>query len=114
MSARIHKIALSDNAFEPINLAHSIVSSNWIFRGINVHWSAVPGTAESVTVIRESSDGSEYNTMLLNFDPTIDGVNNWACCDATFWFNAGDTIRVQFPNSDNLTVGVTIWVQEET
>lgn len=87
----------------------------WEFEAINVHWQfdAIAPDPFQVINIPDLST-SDYDTLLLEFDPFTDGKNgipvrDWACAGIPFRISAG--FGVICANVQDQEIGCTIWIR---
>lgn len=76
---------------------------------IMFHWSAAPIAVEDLVLQRDSVDGAQYDVVYRREDPSIAGWTDWTCVE-TFRFAQGDHVLVTYPNTNNNTVGVTLFL----
>ena len=88
-----------------------IANSEWIMEQITAHWASVPTTSESLTLVKDSVEGASYDTTLISFDPTVDGVQNLVC-NNPFRFAKGDRVVVAYPGTDSIACGVEIMLRQ--
>lgn len=94
--------------FGPIALTYTFLWEAKLEQ-ISAHWSAGPLTSEDLTVTRDSVDGVRYDTVFRREDPSVGPIVDWVCTE-DFRFSKGDILKVDYPNTDNNEVGVTVWI----
>lgn len=107
-AARFKYTDESTTSADPIAI-DEIAKTELMVEQISVHWSAAPTTSENITLHRDSIDGAAFDNLYRSEDPSINSWTDWTCVTG-FRFSKGDKIQVDFPNTDDLTVGVTIWL----
>lgn len=88
-----------------------LARSEWIMEQITAHWSAIPATSESLTLVKDSVDGPEFDTTLIDFDPNVENVQDLVC-NQGFRFTKGDRVVIAYPNTDDNDVGVEIMIRQ--
>lgn len=80
---------------------------------IAVKFSAAPTTSEDLTVTLNSMTGAAYDTVLLTVDPSTDSTTSIVYIpDAPLLLEPGDAVDVAYTNTDTVTYGVTITLDE--
>lgn len=95
-----HAIALTTAELGPFELVE-----------VTIHFNLAPHTAENLTVSLNANDGAAYDTVLLTLDPStyLGGVTDIAWKpEARFFFETGDQIVINYPNTDGHTYGARI------
>lgn len=90
---------------------NQLADDEWIMEQITVHLSAIPTTAEDLTLWKDSVEGAAYDTILLAFDFATQGVQDLVCNNPFRW-TKGDRVRVDFANTDTKTVGVEVMIRQ--
>jgi hypothetical protein len=80
------------------------------------HWSGVPTTSEPLILQKRSGTSFRIHTILISVDPSIaasggENLTDLACVIPFYWAK-GDSVRIDYPNSDNQDIGVEIMLVE--
>lgn len=101
----------SDDNTTPINTSTQI-GGNFKLNSVTVHFSAAPITSENFTITLDANDGSVYDTLIFSVDPSASAVTDIVFTpDKDLKFEAGDEIKVEFPNTDANTYALRIVTQ---
>jgi hypothetical protein len=104
MARYVHRITASG----PINDTMPAITSERRLTGVAIHASAAPTTSEDLTVTLNSIGGAAYDVVLYKVDLSASSATDLLWTDANLPLMLGDSIVVQFANSDAVTVGVTL------
>ena len=109
-AARAKLIDESASSADPIAILwtcpYECVVEGWYFTV-----DAVPLTSEVAALSRDSVDGANYDSLIRAVNPADDGETDYAC-NNEWRFAEGDAIKFDYPNSDDNTVNVTIFVRQ--
>lgn len=72
---------------------------------------AAATTSEDAELSRDSVDGANYDSLIRAVNPGDDGETDYAC-NNEWRFAEGDIIKFDYPNTDDNTVNVTIFVRQ--
>ena len=90
------------------------VDRTTILIGIYLHLNAAPTINENYTICRDAVSGSVYDTVLFSSDLSVDviGEDLVIMFAEPFYLVDGDVIRIDYPNTSNITVSTTLVIQE--
>lgn len=95
-----------------INIAF-VAPRHMVMEQMIAHWEAVPLVSEPITLSKISLIDPRLNTILRSVDPSAAGENLIdLACIVPFYWEAGDTVRIDYLNTDDQDVGVEIMLVE--
>ena len=93
---------------DAVSLSFSVPIAG-IFSTALLKFSAAPSTSENITITFKSANGTEYDTIIYTFDPSDDGETNISYSpNVALPLRKGDSILIEYPNTDAATIGVTL------
>lgn len=90
---------------------NELATDEWIMEQITAHWASVPGTAQDLTLTKDSVAGAAYDTVLLEFDPATEGEQDLVC-NQPFRFAKGDRVVIAYTGTDGIPCGVEIMLRQ--
>jgi len=84
------------------------------FDHLSIKFDAAPTTSENFTVTKDSKLGAAYDTLLYSLNLSTSSVTDLVLTrdDIAAVFGAGDTLLIEFPNTDTATYGLEIVFEE--
>jgi len=98
----------STSSADPISL-NWLVPVECIIEQFSIHWNTAPVTSQSFELKRDAVDGAQYDCVFRKEDPSIEPFTDFVC-NEPWRFSPGDRILFTYANTDNRTVGLTVWV----
>lgn len=78
---------------------------------ITMAWNIAPTTSEEFTLVRDAIDGTNYDCVFRQEDPSLAPWRFWVCVTG-FRFDTGDIVRFDYANTDDRTIGVVMWFRQ--
>lgn len=96
------------SAGESIDIDYTAGGYMWLEQ-ISINFSAAPTTSENITLVIDSASGAAYDRPLLTLDPSVDSLTTWEQQpEPPPIIMPGDVIKVDYANTDDLGVGVSL------
>lgn len=114
LRSRIFKYDKTEvNKGEQINLSWTAPFNSEILQfSANIGQATPATTSAFVRITRETTEGPEWYTTILNWDPSVNGAISLVCAGHGWQVRKGDIIRVFYSNPDDLTCGVELIMSE--
>ncbi len=102
----------TNGSAQVINIAF-VATRHMVMEQMIAHWEAVPATSEPITLSKISAIDPRLNTILRSVDPSVAGENlTDLACIVPFYWEVGDTVQIDYLNTDDQAVGVEIMLVE--
>ena len=79
---------------------------------ISIRIQGAIATSEIIEILKRSGVDAAYNTIVRTYDPSITDAEFLLCPEENVEFPKGDSILVNFANTDLLTVGYELIFKE--
>jgi len=89
---------------QPVPFNSTLLQISFNFVGVSV-------TNEDVVIRKVSAQGAIYNVEIRTFDPHAEGLNA-VICSGSWEFRRGDSIQINYTNTDDRSVGVEVVFKE--
>jgi len=91
---------------ETINI-NQLMTSEVQLEQVTVHWASPLSTSENIVLGKFNTTYPQYSTILIQFDPFVDGIFDWVNVTPFRW-RTGDNVYLYYANTDDIGIGAEI------